>query len=82
MKRYHKAAKNRQSIENPETLTPTDKRMFLACCFRVLQMQLRHGRNVQPSDLIRLLPYCANSGGPEVSHEQGKRVSASAGDLL
>jgi hypothetical protein len=65
MKTYHKTSPRRQSIENPETLIPANKRVSLAVRLRVLQMQLRHGRNVEESDLTRLLPYCSGSRGGE-----------------
>jgi hypothetical protein len=74
---YHKTATNRPSLQI-RTLTPALKREFLARLLWALQLKLRKGRNVQRSDVMRLLTYCSDSGEPQVIPEQRKTAGAGA----
>ena len=48
-----------------ELLATEARRLMLAVRPRVLQVQLRHGRNVFAADITRLALHCADSGAPE-----------------
>jgi hypothetical protein len=65
MKTYHTTAVRGQSVESSRTLALNNRPLMLLSRLRALQVQLRHGRKIHASDLVRLFPYCADSGGPE-----------------
>jgi hypothetical protein len=55
-----------QSFCHPQFMPSDQKRLMLAVRLRMLQAQLRNGRNIRPSDLTLLIPYCEDSSDPSV----------------
>jgi hypothetical protein len=54
-----------QAHFDPELLGTDARRLMLAVRLRVLQMQLRHGRDVHAADITRLTRYCVDARAPE-----------------